>query len=101
MVMPQFAAKVGLNESIVLQQIHYWLVQHEKQQIDYYDGKYWVYNSYPQWQKQFPFWSARTINSIFLKLESLNLITSDNFNKLTLDRTKWYTINYQELNKYS
>jgi hypothetical protein len=54
-VLPELAVKIGLNESIVLQQIHYWLIQHEKQEIDFHDGRYWVYNSYPEWNKQFPF----------------------------------------------
>lgn len=97
MVLPELAVKIGLNESIVLQQIHYWLIQHEKQQIDYHDGKYWVYNSYPEWNKQFPFWSERTIKTIIIRLENLGLVISGNYNKLSFDRTKWYSIDYKRL----
>lgn len=97
LVMPDLATKIGLNESIVLQQIHYWLLQHEKQKIDYHDNRYWVYNSYPEWNKQFPFWSIRTIKTIIMRLETLGLVISGNYNKLSLDRTKWYSIDYKQL----
>ena len=34
MILPSLAQKIGLNEAIILQQIHYWLVssQHEKRE---------------------------------------------------------------------
>jgi len=96
-VLPELAVKIGLNESIVLQQIHYWLIQHEKQEIDFHDGRYWVYNSYPEWNKQFPFWSERTLRTIIIHLENLGLVVSGNYNKLSLDRTKWYSIDYKRL----
>ena len=97
LVMPDLATKIGLNESIVLQQIHYWLLQHQKQKIDYHDERYWVYNSYVEWKKQFPFWSVRTIKTIITRLEKLGLVVSGNYNKLSLDRTKWYSIDYKRL----
>ena len=33
MILPTLAQKIGLNEAVILQQIHYWLVssQHEKE----------------------------------------------------------------------
>jgi len=97
LIMPELAVKIGLYESIILQQIHYWLLNHEKQQINYFDEHYWVYNSYPEWNKQFPFLSVMTIRRAFQHLEKLGLILSGNYNKLTLDRTKWYTIDYKQL----
>ena len=50
LVMPTLATLIGLNESIVLQQVHYWLKTKEKTEQDYIDGPYWVYNSYERWQ---------------------------------------------------
>lgn len=97
-VMPTLATKVGLNESIVLQQIHYWLKIKEKSQQEYIDGHYWVYNTYKQWQEQFPFWSLNTIQRIFRSLEEKRLLISENYNKAGFDKTKWYTINYRVLN---
>ncbi|WP_313891148.1 hypothetical protein [Psychrobacillus sp.] len=93
LVMPKLAVLIGLPESIFLQQLHYW-TEHSSNVVE---GKKWVYNSVNEWQKQFPFWSARTIHRIIRDLENENLIVSGSFNKLAIDRTKWYRINYEKL----
>ena len=98
-VLPELAAVVGLNEAIVLQQIHYWIEINKKANRNHNDGYYWTYNSYEAWHEQFPFWSKNTIVRIIEKLEKSNLIVTGNYNKLKLDRTKWYRINYEELNE--
>jgi len=94
-VLPSLAVEVGLNEAMILQQIHYWLNTSKH----HHDGKKWIYNSYPEWQKQFPFWSERTIKRIFGSLEKQNLLHVGNYNKAGFDRTKWYSVNYETLNK--
>lgn len=95
--MPTLATLIGLNEAIVLQQVHYWLKIKEKQQKDYIDGHYWVYNTYKQWHEQFPFWHINTIQRAFSSLEKKGLLISENYNKYGFDKTKWYTINYNKL----
>lgn len=94
-VLPGLAVAIGLNEAIVLQQLHYWL--NPKRNVgEEHDGRRWVYNTYENWKTNFPFWSLRTIQGIILKLEKEGLIEStDDFNKDYRDRTKWYTINYE------
>ena len=94
LIPPTLAEKVGLNEAIVLQQVHFWLTVSDKEK----DGKRWVYNTYDDWQRQFPFWSRSTIIRIFNRLEDAGYVESANYNTLTIDRTKWYTINYDLLN---
>jgi hypothetical protein len=94
---PQFATAVGLNEAIVIQQLHYWLKINERNDRNGHDGHYWTYNSYPEWQKQFPFWSEHTIRRIFQELEAKGLLISGNFNASPIDRTKWYRLNYERL----
>lgn len=94
---PELACLIGLNESIILQQIHYWIEKKKESNSDFHDGYFWVYNTYEAWQKQFPFWSIRTIKRIFTSLENAEIIISGNYNKLGIDRTKWYTINYSKI----
>jgi len=94
-ILPELARKIGLNEAIVLQQINYWLADSKH----IYEGRKWVYNSYTEWQKQFPFWSINTIRRAISKLEKSGLVISGNFNKMKLDNTKWYTINHDEVDK--
>lgn len=96
-IIPELAEIIGLNEAIILQQIHYWLNINKKTNKNFRDGFYWTYNSYEEWQKQFPFWSIRTITRIFSSLEKDGLLISSNYNKLKIDRTKWYRIDYERL----
>lgn len=96
-IAPELAEKIGLHEAIILQQVHYWIVINIKNGRDFRDGYYWTYNSYPAWQKQFPFWSIPTIKRTFAGLEKTGLLISGNFNKTSMDRTKWYRIDYEKL----
>lgn len=99
LIMPQLAVKIGLNEAIVLQQIHYWVQINEKAKINYKDGYYWTYNTYEEWQKQFPFWSNATIRRAINSLQKLLILVCGNYNKLQIDRTKWYRIDHEVLMK--
>lgn len=96
-VLPSLAKEIGLNEAIILQQVHYWITDKEKRRDkkSHIDGKYWVYNSYPEWRQQFPFWSDDTIYRAVKNLESRGLLVSMQTN--SYDRRKWYTIDYTAL----
>lgn len=103
-VLPKLAVAIGLNEAIMLQQIHFWLRAFEKteNQQHFKQGKWWVWNSYEQWREDnFPFWSVRTVKRIAKKLIELELVISNKFNPKSTDQTKWYTIDYDALDKLS
>lgn len=94
-VLPSLALAVGLNEAIFLQQVQYWLATSKH----VHDGRRWVYNSTDEWAKQFPFWSESTIKRIVASLRDSNvLLTRNDLNKHSFDRTLWYSIDYAELN---
>jgi hypothetical protein len=96
-VLPSLAVAIGLNEAIILQQIHYWLNPRFNQ--NHFEGRYWVYNTYEKWQQQFPFWCLKTIKRTISSLENskvlLSVITRD------FKKTKYYTIDYDLLNEIS
>lgn len=93
-VLPTLALKIGLNEAIVFQQIHYWTRVSKNKK----DGHLWVYKTFKEWEKEFPFWSLRTIQRIIKNLEEKELIfSSKTHNRAAYDRTKWYRINYEKL----
>ncbi|POP35489.1 replication protein, partial [Blautia producta] len=98
-VNPELSCIIGLNEAIILQQVHYWIEKKKESKIDFHDGRYWVYNTYEGWQNQFPFWSISTIRRTISKLEKIGLLLSGNYNRLGIDKTKWYTINYKLVNE--
>jgi len=94
-ILPQLACRIGLQEAVILQQLHYWLLRSTNKQC----GKKWVYKSYDEWHQEFPFWSSSTIRRIITGLEKQGLINSGVFNQYQIDRTKWYTIDYEELER--
>ena len=98
-VIPELAFAIGLNNAIVLQQIHYWVTINERAKKTFRVGYYWTYNSYDAWRRQFPFWSVSTIKRIFMELEADGYITTGNYNRLAIDRTKWYRVNYDKLDE--
>lgn len=95
LVLPLLASTIGLNEAIALQQIHYWLDPRINK--NYKEGSFWIYNTYEEWQKQFTFWSVRTIRRIIKSLESKGILISKTFNLNNFDKTKWYSIDYAAL----
>lgn len=94
----ELAKLVGFEESVILQQLHYWLELNKKDGRNFYKDKYWTYNSISQWQEtEFDFWSFEQVRKNFSKIEKAGLVFIDNFNKDKRDRTKWYSINYEKI----
>ena len=92
-LLPTLAALIGLNEAIVIQQLHYRLQLLRESRED----RKWVCDCYEDWRHQFPFWSASTIKRAFISLEKKGLITSRQFEKNERSMRKWYSINYTAL----
>jgi len=107
-VQPTLAVIVGLNEAIVLQQIHYWIGniaqsqgrQPPDQRPNYREGRWWTYQSFPNWRRNsFPFFSEGVIKRAVAELESKKVLIVRQLSSDPRNRTNWYTIDYVELNK--
>lgn len=99
-VLPKLATVIGLNEAIILQQLHYWLNSKSAKMIK---GKRWIHNTYEEWQGQFPFWSVATVKRTLTSLSKQNLIIKENYNKAGFDKTislLSFEECYQGLQKY-
>ena len=94
-VLPSLAKEIGLNEAIMLQQMHYWLLKSSNE----FKGVKWFYKTLEEWQTEFPFWSVMTIRRTLGSLEKQKIIKIGNFNKKKFDKTKWFTIDYQRVNR--
>ena len=114
-LLPQLAVQIGVNEAIVLHQVHYW-IEHYREKGDkkhFHDGRTWVYNTYEGWQKDnFPCWSKSTVRRVFeslrkpykpkageRKVERGPLLLVEKYNRRRYDRTLWYSIDYDEVDK--
>lgn len=88
---------LGVADAIILQKLEFWLQVHEKDGSNFIDGRYWNYNSLTQWQKEISFYSKSTIEKALNNLRKQGIIIVGKFNKMKIDRTLWYTIDYDKL----
>lgn len=93
MIQPSLACQIGLKESILLQQFHFWLLRSEEK----IEGTAWITKTYEELQKEFPFLSLITIRRTLQKLENLRLLNVSGNGCGA--KAKQYTIQYEELNK--
>lgn len=88
----EIATEYGILEAILLNNIHHWVVKNMSNNHNFYDGRYWTYNSTYAFGKLFPYSSQRTILRALKNLEDKGIILTANYNKENFDRTKWYTL---------
>ena len=95
----EIATVFGLTEAIIIQKIWYWMKiareskDKEVRDTHFKDGRWWTYQSLDDWCKALPYISRRTIQRHLDKLEKLGVIVTGEYNKMRIDRTKWYSIN--------
>lgn len=88
----EIAEKYGINCAILIDNLYFWIKKNEANGTNYYDGKYWTYNSVKAFRILFPYLSARMISNALSKLEEEGLIITGNYNQSSYDRTKWYAL---------
>lgn len=97
-VLPTLAVLLGLNEAMILQQIHFWLCNKDKRCKPYInESESWVYNTYEEWHEQFPFWSVPTIKRAILKLEEKGILITRQFDLGKGEARKYYRIDHEKL----
>mgnify|MGYP006908797392 CR=1 FL=1 len=86
------AQLVGVDEAILFYHIAYWVFVNEAAGRNFFEGKYWTYNSGKAYERIFPFWKDKAIRSKLKNLINVGLITKSNFNLNVYDHTNWYTL---------
>ena len=86
------AEKYGIPEAVVLWNLSYWQNKNEANEVNFHDGRFWTYNSVSSFGKLFTYLSGKQISRILLKLEKEGAIVSGCYNKMKIDRTKWYSV---------
>lgn len=94
---PVIAKEVGVEEAIMYRNIVFWCKVNQAQNINFFKGHYWMYNTVEMFVKGnngtpgFSFWTEKQIRRIISRLEKSGYIISDNFSTGKKSRTKWYT----------
>ncbi len=94
----KLAQIIGLDEAVIVQQIHYWLQNNIKNNKNYKKGRYWAYSTTEKWlERDFPFFKTRTFHRLISNLKKKGIIISDQLSETKTDRTLWFTLNYEVL----
>ena len=86
------ATQYGLREAILFQSICYWVFRNKANDVAYYDGRYWTFNSVSAWSEMYPFLTEKQIRTTLDSLVSQGLIAKGNYNKNPFDKTAWYCL---------
>lgn len=86
----EIAKEYGLKEAILMNHLWFWIEKNKANEIHYYDGTYWTYNSVKAFNKLFPYLSESQINNTLKELKDKGIIQTGNYNKSSYDRTMWY-----------
>ena len=89
---PQIAKEYGVNAAIIFQNLAYWIEHNRANETNFYDGRYWTYNSVRAFAELFPYLTDKQIRGALKKLEEGGMILVGNYNKSAYDRTRWYAL---------
>ena len=93
----EIAEKYGVSEAILLQHLWFWIEKNKANEVNFYDGTYWTYNSAKAFVKLFPYMTQRQIQNALKRLKEKGIIKTGNYNKSSYDRTLSYA--FTELGK--
>ena len=86
----ELAKEYGILEAIIINNLFFWIEKNKANDVSYYDGTYWTYNSIKALNELFPYASERKISYALKHLKEEGIIKTGNYNKLAYDRTLWY-----------
>lgn len=84
--------------AMILANIEYWVSVNELNEKDldkplhFHGGKWWTFGTIEFYQKYFSHLTYKQVKARLQKLEDCGYIVSGNFNKMKIDKTKWYTL---------
>ena len=97
----KIAKQYGLEESILLENIYFWVKKNKCNNQNYHNGKYWTYNSIKAFSALFPYMSESKIYRALKNLEENGLIEISDFNENRYKRPSWYTLTEKALKLYN
>lgn len=86
------AVKYGVNAAVILNHIAFWVKTNESKKVNFFEGRYWTYNSVRAFNETFPYLGVNQIRQALNKLVADGMIQKGNYNKAAYDRTTWYAL---------
>ena len=80
----------GIEEAILIHNFHYWITENKANDRNFFDGRYWTYNSQRAYKDLFPYMNEGKIKRTIKSLIDKGLLMKGNHNENQYDRTNWY-----------
>ena len=85
-----YALKYGIEESIVINNLQFWIIKSKANKKHLIENRTWTYNTYKAFSEIFPYWNEHKMKRILDSLVIQKVILRENYNKSGYDRTCWY-----------
>ena len=86
------ATEYGIPEAIMLNDVAFWEKQNRLNGRNFYNGRYWTYNTFKAFVGLYPYFSERTIKRAIQHLIDADLILVGNFDNDRFRHTNYYTL---------
>jgi hypothetical protein len=88
----EVAVEYGIEEAILINHFAYWIADHAANGTNLHDGRYWTFDTAKALCSVMPeFKNEKRITYLINKLVEQDIIMKGNYNKLSFDRTLWFT----------
>lgn len=94
---PVLAQAYGVDVAVFLHNIYFWLKHNKAYEKNFYEGRYWTFNSLAAFCEAHPYWSRRQIERIIAACKKNSLLLTGCFNQDRRDRTSWYSLSDKAL----
>lgn len=84
------ASIYGIEEAIFIHNLHYWITENKANCRNFFDGRFWTFNSQRAYKDLFPYMSESKIKRAIANLIEKGIIMKGNHNENQYDRTNWY-----------
>lgn len=84
------ASIYGIEEAILIHNLHYWITENKANCRNFFDGRFWTFNSQRAYKDLFPYMSESKIKRAIANLIEKGIIMKGNHNENQYDRTNWY-----------
>lgn len=92
-----FARMHGLQESILMKHLLYWIAFNKRKGVNFIEGRTWMYQTQEEMGHHHPYWNRKQIMRILQSLVDQGIILAGNHNRCKQTKTQWYAINNEEM----
>lgn len=96
----KIAVDFNINISIFVQELAQWSFYNLASKRHIHDGYVWTWNSLEAYEKIFPYWSRRQLETLINSAVKMDLVIKGNYNKNKYDRTCWYALTWKGLSYF-